>query len=109
MGAPLRHERMQRLCQPGISIEHRGAAQLDPERIGSLFGLDVDVVEDLEMVGDEADRGNQDRTMTQGGELLDGVDQVGAEPWLSRMTLTLVREAPLLDAGPLGDQLRSTQ
>src|ERR1700724_2945622 len=100
---------MQRLREPGVGIEHWRAPQLDPERIGSLLGLDVDVVEDLEMIGDEPYRRNQDGAMTLGRELLDRGDQVGPEPWLAGVTLTLVGEAPLLDAGALGDQRRGTQ
>jgi len=46
---------MQRVCKAGVGIEHRRAPQLDTERIGSLFRLDVDVIEDLEVVGDEPD------------------------------------------------------
>src|SRR5260370_3643570 len=47
--------------------------------------------------------------MTVGGELFDRLDQVRAEPWLPGVTLALVGEAPLLDAGALGDQLRGAQ
>src|SRR6266851_4549965 len=47
--------------------------------------------------------------MTVRGELFDRLDQVRTEPWLPGVTLALVGEAPLLDAGSLGDQLRGTQ
>src|SRR5713101_2035217 len=47
--------------------------------------------------------------MTMGGEFFDRLDQVRAEPWLPCVTLALIGEAPLLDAGALGDQLRGTQ
>src|SRR6266852_9698687 len=47
--------------------------------------------------------------MTVGRELFDRLDQVGAEPWLPGLTLALVREAPLLDAGALCHQLRGAQ
>src|SRR5712692_10156199 len=69
--APLRDQGMKRMSEPGVGVEHRRTPQLDPERIRSLFGLDVDVVKDLEMVGDEPDRCNQDGAMTLGSELFD--------------------------------------
>jgi hypothetical protein len=47
--------------------------------------------------------------MALGRQLFDGVDQVRTKPWLPRVTLALVGEAPLLDASPLRDQLRGTQ
>src|SRR6266849_10403515 len=54
--APLRDQGMKGMREPGVGVEHRRTPQLDPERIRSLFSLDVDVVKDLEMVGDEPDR-----------------------------------------------------
>src|SRR4029077_16580156 len=93
--APLRDQGIKRMREPRVGVEHGRAPQFDPERIGALLGLDVDVVEDLEMVGDEPDRCNQDGAMALRRELLDRLDQVGAEPWLPRVTLTLVGEAPL--------------
>src|SRR6202022_3653474 len=108
-GRSLLHQRVQRVCETWIGIQHWRAPQLDPERIGPLFGLDVDVVEDLEVVGDEPDRRNQDCAVALGGEPLDRLDQARAKPRLPRVALALVREAPLLDAGPLSDQLRGAQ
>src|SRR4029077_13722346 len=55
------------------------------------------------------DRCNQDGAMALRRELLDRLDQVGAEPWLPRVTLTLVGEAALLDSGPLGHPIRGAQ
>src|SRR6267143_7255607 len=105
----LSDELVQRVRQTRVGIEHRRAPELDTERIGPFFGLDIDVVEDLEMVGDEPDGCHQDRAMALGRELLDRVDQVRAEPWLPGLTLALVREAPLVDAGPPRDQLRGAK
>src|SRR5207237_4359554 len=92
---PLSDQRVQRLHQPGVGVEHRRAPQLDPQRLGSLLRLDVDVIEDLEVVGDEADRGDQNGAMPLRRQLLEGVDQVRPEPPLTGVALTLIREAPL--------------
>ena len=100
---------MKRLREPGVGIEHWGPPQFDPERVGSLPGLDVVVVKDLEMVGDEADRGDQDCTMALRGQRFDRVDQIGTEPRLPGLTLALVGEPPLLDASSMRHQLRSAQ
>ena len=47
--------------EAGVVVERRGPGEGHPDRPGHLVGLDVEVVEDLEVVGDEAHRAHHHR------------------------------------------------
>ena len=49
----------QRVAEDGVVVERLGAGEGDAELLGALAGLDVEVVEDLQMVGDEPGRAHE--------------------------------------------------
>ena len=70
----------------------------------ALLRLDVEVPPDLEVVGDEADRRDEHVADAVGGERVQVVEDVRAEPGLARRRLALERERPVLHARLLGDE-----
>ena len=83
-----------------IRVEH------DPELRRLLGGLDVEVPADLEVVGDEADRADDDVADAGRRELVQVLEDVRAEPRLAGRRLALEGERPLVDARALGDEAR---
>ena len=61
------------------------------------------------MVGDEADRADEDAGDAGGRERVELLEQVRAEPGLSGRARALVGERPALEPGSLGDQPRRLQ
>ena len=70
--------------QPGDErrvVVHRGRPlEADPHLAGDGLRLDVDVVEDLEVVGDEADRADDEPADARPGQPPDLGEDVRAEP-----------------------------
>ena len=54
-------------------------------RLRLLASRDVEVVEDLQMIGDELERRDQDVAMTAGPQSGEEIDQVGLEPGFRRV------------------------
>src|SRR5258706_120941 len=82
-------------------VEGPGAPELDPPPAGEVDGLDVDVVEDLEVVGHKADRADQDAPRLSRAQAL---QEAGAEPRLAGLARGLERELPGRDRCRLRDQ-----
>src|SRR5579872_601854 len=72
-------------------VERRRPAQIDATAARGAHGLDVDVVQDLEVIGHEPDRANQDPTHVG---LLEALEQAGSEPRLACFARRLERELP---------------
>lgn len=75
-----------------------------------MFGLlpraDIDVVQDLEMVGEELDGRDEDGSVPLAGELGHDVGEIGRHPLAGLVAGALPAEAPLIVAkvGRLGDE-----
>jgi hypothetical protein len=54
----------ERLDEVRMGVEGVDPAEAQPAALGLLTGADIDVIEDLEMVGQEQHRGDEDRTLT---------------------------------------------
>ena len=72
----LAHHRHEAVVDPGGG----GTDRLDAEPLGRGEGLGVEVVDDLHVVGDEADRHQHDLADAVGRELLEVVVDVRFEP-----------------------------
>jgi hypothetical protein len=95
----------QRGNEEGVVIERRGARVGEAGLRRDLRHFDVEVVEDLEVVGHEADGADHDRIrVTVGGELAHELADVGPEPRLGGPARALPGHEPLLDPGGLGHQ-----
>src|SRR3990170_3931237 len=105
---PLADEARQRLDEHGIVVQGRGPLESDTEPIGDRTGAEIDVEEDLHVVGDEPDRHADDIADATGRELLEMVAEVGPRPGLRRTAGRLIAERPppVGKAGPLGDKPR---
>ena len=76
-----------------------------PEPLGGLPGLDVQVEQHLEVIRDEADRRDHYRALPARGERLEVVGDVGVEPGhLRRAAAALVDDRPVNDADGLRDE-----
>ncbi len=62
----------------------------------NLLGLDINVVENLNVVGDKPDRHRNDMPDAPFGELRDVGCQLGSEPWLAATSGRLVAPGPLV-------------
>src|SRR4029453_10477711 len=92
-----------------IVVERRDPVELEPELSGALARLDIEVPEDLEVIGDEADRTHQhapDTVLRQPAELL---QDVGPEPRLAGGTGALESKGTVGDAGPLAKEPRGLE
>src|ERR1700716_98235 len=72
-------------------VEGSGPANLQAVLRGEGLGLHVEVVKDLQVVGDEADRADQDLARPRA---LDRPQKVGTEPGLAGAAGRLVGEIP---------------
>ena len=79
----------------GGVVEAFGAGELHAEGGGLLLEVDVDVVEDLDVVAEEADGLEDDRFVAGVGEELEGVGDGGADPGGSGDALRLEGEEPV--------------
>ena len=70
--------------------------------VGDSPGLDVDVVEDLEVIRDEADRAHHHPGVAGCGAGGDHLPQVGAEPGLGGPPRPLPGHRPTFEAGFAG-------
>ncbi len=77
-----------------------------PELRRLLLRLDVEVPADLEVVGHEPDRADEDAVDALPVQRLEMVEDVRPEPRLARRRLALEGEAPLRQARRLGDEPR---
>ncbi len=69
----------------GIVVQDAGSRERQPELGGEASSLDVEVVEHLEVVGDESLRTHQHSGgTTSRGEVVQHVENVGAAPGLGR-------------------------
>src|SRR5207344_566305 len=75
----------------------------------TLLRLDVEVPEDLEVVRDEADRGDEHALDAVGTEPVELLEHVRAEPRLAGRARALEREGPALEARALRDEARCLQ
>src|SRR2546428_3967827 len=85
----------QGVCQPLVVIQHLGSLKLHAQLAGLLARLDVDVVENLEVVGDKTHRGHDHPSPASGRELHERVQQVGPKPGFARLARALERKPPL--------------
>ena len=81
----------------GVVVDARGAIELEPGRIRTCLRLDVEVVEDLEMVGDETDRRDDDAVdvARSVAEFVDHLEDVGADPGLGGASGALPGDLPV--------------
>src|SRR5690242_2279134 len=79
----IRHDSGEGVDEDRIRVEGPRPADANPLFPRKLLGLDVEVEEDLEVVGDETDRTNQH---VASARALDRLEQVGPKPWFARMT-----------------------
>ena len=63
-------------------IGKRGALEMHAERTGPVPGLDVDVVQHLEVIADEADRHDEHVPHALLSQRLQFLEQIGADPRL---------------------------
>src|ERR687895_2015011 len=105
----LSYQRRERSDEGWIVVERLDPVELEPELGGTLSRLDIEVPEDLEVVGDEPDRTDEhalDAARVQRVELL---HDVRPEPRLPGRARALERERPALEPRPLGHELRRLQ
>ncbi len=93
----------------GVVVRHLGPLEPQAELLGLLARLGVEVPADLEVVGDEADRRDEDVGRALRVERLEVVEDVGAEPGLAGRGLGLEAEAPFARGLRPGDELRGLQ
>src|SRR5437868_4026384 len=95
------------VAQARVVVERLGAGESEPELVGPGCGLDVEVVEDLQVVGREPRRTHEHAlVLVEGGDLVEDLTDVGLDPRLGRPPRALPPDPPPLDAGALGDRLR---
>ena len=75
-------------------VRHLDAVQRDARTLGFLGGGDVDVVEDLEMVGEELHGDDQDVPVVRRPQAGEQILHVGCQPRLGGVAGALVRELP---------------
>ena len=85
------------------------ALDADAHIAGDALGLDVDVVQDLQVVGDEADRPDHQAAHAFGGKAADLDQDVGSEPRLVGAAGALEREVVVIDAQLACDQARPSR
>ena len=80
------------------SLTHAVRAKARPWA-ARVDGFDVEVVQHLEMVGDEADRADEHAPrVTVGGEFVDDLQDIGPQPRLRRAAGALPGDAPVVPA-----------
>jgi hypothetical protein len=80
-------------------VEALGAKEAEAERAGALGEGDVDVVENLDVVGEEADGLEDDRGMAFGANGGEGVFHGGTDPGATGDALALEGEEPIFQIG----------
>src|SRR5699024_3060300 len=80
LGGPLEEQVGEAGDEGGVGAGRRHAGDLDADLGGGLHGLDVEVVDDLHVVGDEAEGHEHDVGDALVGELADPVVDVRLEP-----------------------------
>src|SRR5262245_16395494 len=93
----------------GVVVQRIDPVELEAQLGRALPRFDVDVPQDLEVVGDEPDRAKEhalDATIVKAVELL---EDVRPEPRLAGRARALEGERPRVEACPLRDQLRRLQ
>src|SRR5688572_11744180 len=96
-------QRDQRVGQSVGVVEHGHAFQPEAEFLGPGPELDVDVVERLDVVGQESDRRDHHTRHTVVGQCVEGRLHFRAEPWLRGTALALVGECGRLPRRQLRD------
>src|SRR5437773_1056202 len=84
----------ERVDQWRRGIEHGDALQPHAFVGSPLFEINVNVVEDFEMVGDESNGGNEDVPMPFPMQIIKGGFDGGAKPGVRGASLALVCESP---------------
>ena len=77
---PLHQQLAHHRHEPRVGARRRHPYGVQAEPLGGRQGLGVEVVDDLHVVGDEADRDQHHRPTPSAGELLEVVVDVGLEP-----------------------------
>src|SRR5579883_2245219 len=87
------------------SIERFGAGEDNAMLFGLLTSADLDIVEDLQVIGQELHRGDQHMGMAGCLEFGHQVGEVGLEPLFGRVARALVAELPAIigNTGQLSD------
>ncbi len=111
LGRRRRDERVAHHRDQGVDKFRPGVEGLRAAQVDSMFArkrhrLDVDVVEDLEVVGDEADRAHQRPPHISPGQR---IEQVWTEPRLAGVAGGLKRELPFRQGRPFRDQPAALQ
>src|SRR5438552_18017397 len=79
----------------------------DPARLGRRARLDVEVVEHLDVIADEADGDDDHVALAVAGEAPNDLADVRLEPWLPRASApALIGQAPALVAESIRHALR---
>jgi hypothetical protein len=80
-----------------VSSDGFGAHHVHPQRGGRFGGLDVEVETNLEVIGHEANRCDDDIAYSLGVELPEVIDDVGLEPRCpGRSAAALIDESPVV-------------
>ena len=102
--SPLPHDPREDVDEAGVGVRHLDPVELHPELGRLLPRLGVDVPADLQVVGDEPDRTDEDAVGAGVVQRLEVVEDVGPEPRLPGRRLALERERPVGDRGRLRDE-----
>jgi hypothetical protein len=90
--------------EAGIVVQRFDAIELEVELGGFLAALDVDVPQDLEVVGDEADGRDENLLCAVVVQALELLEEVGPEPGLPGGAGALEGERPPVDLGSVCDE-----
>src|SRR5437899_1757862 len=102
LGHRAARDRRERGDERGIGVRHPDAPVLEARRPRLRGRRDVEVVEDLEVVGNELHRRHEDRAVAVSRELGEELAKVGPEPFFRGVAGALVRPAPAAALEPGG-------
>src|SRR3989442_1179468 len=102
LGHRAARDRRERGDESGIGVRHRDAPVVEARRPHLRGRRDVEVVEDLEVVGEELHRGHEHRAVPRARELGAELAEVGPQPFLRGVARALVRPAPAVALEPGG-------
>src|SRR2546430_1469289 len=94
LGHRAARDRGERGDEDRIGVRHRDAAVRKARDLRLRGRSDVEVVEDLEVIGEELHRRHEDRAVARARELGEDLAEVRAQPFLGGVAGALIRPAP---------------
>src|SRR2546426_1920139 len=94
LGHRAARDRGERGDESGIGVRHPDAPVLEARRPRLRGRRDVEVVEDLEVIGEELHRRHEYRAVARARELGEDLTEVRAQPFLGGVAGALIRPAP---------------